>query len=337
VTDRTRAAVVRWVVIAGMFAWLFGVIVLHWGSPGSMPGVTKDGGVPAFVAVSILNIAINLLYFGAAYHFGDKAWAGAKARAALDARTRELEAERARSAAQAVALDRVRIARELHDVVAHHVSVMGVQAGAARRVLGADPAQASASLEAVEASARTAVEELGRMLGTLRSDDSADPADPADRTGTGEVDGALDGRPTSAGPAAESPSTRGVDRLPDLVADADAVGHPARLTVVGTARVLPPTVEVVAYRIAQEAVTNTLKHAGPDAAIDIRLRYLADGIELEVADSGRGGRGAGRSGVAGGSGLGHVGMRERVAAVGGTVDVGPRTRGGYLVRAWIPA
>ncbi|KQO63154.1 hypothetical protein ASF23_07980 [Curtobacterium sp. Leaf261] len=320
VSDRPRAATVRWVVIGGMFAWLFGVILFHWGSPGSMPGVPDDGGVPAYVAISILNIAINLLYFGAAYHFGNRAWAGAKARAALDARTEELTAERARSAAQAVALDRVRIARELHDVVAHHVSVMGVQAGAARRVLGVDPVQASVSLEAVEASARTAVEELGRMLGTLRSD----------------VD-------TGAVALAQSSSTRGVDQLPDLVTQADAAGHPTRLTVVGQERSLPPTVEVVAFRIVQEAVTNTLKHAGSGAAIDIRVRYLEDGVELEVTDTGRGSRGSAGSGSTAsdrgtaGSGLGHVGMRERVAAVGGSVDVGPRTRGGYLVRAWLPA
>jgi signal transduction histidine kinase len=93
-------------------------------------------------------------------------------------------------------------------------------------------------------------------------------------------------------------------------------------------------VDVVAFRVTQEAVTNTVKHAGAGARVDVRLRYLPDAIEIEIADTGTGSRGAAR---ATGSGLGHVGMRERVAAVGGSIEIGPRTRGGYLVRARLPA
>jgi len=206
----------------------------------------------------------------------------------------------------------VRIARELHDVVAHHVSLMGVQAGAARRVLDRDPGQASASLEVVEENARTAVEELRRMLGTLRSDDDA--------AGGGTTGG-------------DGPSTEGITRIAELAESARVAGHPAEYVVVGTERPVPPTVAAVAYRIVQEAVTNILKHAGPTARADVRLRYLDDSVEVEVADDGLGARAA-RS--TSGSGLGHVGMRERVDAVDGRIEIGPRARGGYLVRAWLP-
>ncbi|MGN6409838.1 MAG: sensor histidine kinase [Curtobacterium sp.] len=305
-SDRVRAEVVRWVVIGGMFAWLFVAIAFGWAVPNALPN--DDGGlIPPYIALSLLNIVINVIYFGAAWYAGNRAWASAVAKHELDLRTAELAAERERSAAQAVTLERVRIARELHDVVAHHVSLMGVQAGAARRVIDGDPEQASASLGVVEGSARTAVEELRRMLGTLRAE------------GDGEDDGA--------------PSTEGLGRIGELAESARTAGHPTEYVVVGSARDVPPTVSAVAYRIAQEAVTNVLKHAGPSARADVRVRYLDDGVEVEVTDDGHGGR-APRNTA--GSGLGHVGMRERVAAVGGRIEIGPRARGGWLVRAWLP-
>lgn len=307
-SDRVRAEAVRWTVIVGMFAWVFLAIVFRWSVPGALPD-EGDTVIPPYIANSLLSIIINLVYFGAAWWSGNRAWTAAVAQHELAQRTVELAAERERSAAQAVALERVRIARELHDVVAHHVSLMGVQAGAARRVLDRDPAQAAASLTVVEGSARTAVEELRRMLGTLR-------------------DAGADGRdaPTDA------PSTEGLARLPELATAASTAGHDTGFSVIGDERPVPPTVAAVTYRIAQEAVTNVLKHAGPGARADLRLRYLPDAVELEVTDTGSGAR-ASRSA---GSGLGHVGMRERVAAVGGRIEIGPRDRGGYLVRAWLP-
>ncbi len=316
-SDRVRAEAVRWVVIGGMFAWLFLAIVFGWAVPTSLPN-DGDALIPPYIAYSLLNVLINVVYFGAAWYAGNRAWSGAVARHELSLRTAELTAERERSAAQAITLERVRIARELHDVVAHHVALMGVQAGAARRVLGRDPEQTAASLSVVEDSARTAVEELRRMLGTLRSHDSGD-----DRR-----DGAAPPGSTSADPA---PSTEGIGRIAEVVEAARTAGHPADWSVVGEERPVPPTVAAVAFRIAQEAVTNVLKHAGHGARADVRLRYLADAVEVEVTDDGRGGV---RDTT--GSGLGHVGMRERVAAVGGTVEIGPRARGGYLVRAWLP-
>jgi signal transduction histidine kinase len=308
-SDRVRAEAVRWVVIVGMFAWVFLSIVFRWSVPSALPD--HDGSlIPPYVANSLIMIIINLVYFAAAWYSGNRAWAAAVAKHELDQRTVELAAERERSAAQAVSLERFRIARELHDVVAHHVSLMGVQAGAARRVIDHDPEQAAASLGVVEESARTAVEELRRMLGTLRQ-----PGVDAAETPT------------------EAPSTEGLSRLPGLAAAATAAGHEIDFSVVGAERSVPPTVAAMTYRIAQEAVTNVLKHAGPDARADVRLRYLPDAVELEVTDSGAGAR-ASRS--TSGSGLGHVGMRERVAAVGGRIEIGPRDRGGYLVRAWLP-
>ncbi len=309
-SDRVRAEAVRWVIIGGMFAWLFIAISFGWASPTRLPN-ESDSLLPPAIAFALLNILINVLYFGAAWYAGNRAWASAVARHELAERTAELAAERERSAAQAVTIERVRIARELHDVVAHHVSLMGVQAGAARRVIDRDPAQATASLGVVEDSARTAVEELRRMLGTLRSVDDADPR----RNAT------------------DAPSTEGIARIAELAESARAAGHPTEYVVVGDERPVPPTVAAVAYRIVQEAVTNILKHAGPSARADVRLRYLDDGVEVEVADDGLGARSA-RS--AAGSGLGHVGMRERIAAVDGRIEIGPRARGGYLVRAWLP-
>jgi len=308
-SDRVRAEAVRWVVIGGMFAWLFIAISFGWASPNALPNDT-DSLIPPYIAISLLNIVINVVYFGAAWYAGNRAWASAVAKHQLAERTAELAAERERNAAQAVTIERVRIARELHDVVAHHVSLMGVQAGAARRVIDRDPTQATASLGVVEESARTAVEELRRMLGTLRSDD--------DGVGTD---------------AADAPSTEGLGRIAELAEAARVAGHPTGFVVVGDERPVPPTVATVGFRIAQEAVTNVLKHAGPNASADLRLRYLADGVEVEVCDDGHGAR-ALRDTT--GSGLGHVGMRERVAAVGGRIEIGPRARGGYLVRAWLP-
>lgn len=324
--DRVRAEVVRWTVIAGMFTWLFLAIVFRWSVPSALPN-EGDSIVPPFVASSLLTIVINLVYFGAAWYSGNRAWASAVAGHALRERTSELAVERERTAAQAIALERVRIARELHDVVAHHVSLMGVQAGAARRVLDRDPAQAATSLSVVEDSARTAVQELRRMLGTLRETDGAVAPDPT--AGAGDV-----GRTTA-------PSTDSIDRIAGLADAATTAGHPARFTVVGAPRTVPPTVATVAFRVAQEAVTNVLKHAGPGAAADLRLRWLPDAIEVEVTDTGIGSRASRQSTedapvATPGCGLGHVGMRERVAAVGGTVEIGPRARGGFLVRAWLP-
>lgn len=296
-TNRTLAFRARLATVLAMAVWLLASAIRGFYSP-----ETGEYGVQAFFSWFVIQVMVNAAYFAGAWVFGDRSWQQAVEREALERAQAEVRAQQAQLTEQAISLERLRIARELHDVVAHHVSAMGIQAGAARRVLGRDPERAEQALRSVEESARSAIAELGTIVGALRSRDEGDAP-----------------MPTLAD-------------LRDLVAAAREHGDVA-LEVVGTPRPLSPIVELTAYRVVQEALTNTRKHAGPGARADVRLRYLDDVVEVEVADDGagvRGGRGAGL-------GVGQTGMRERVAAVGGTIEMGPKSRGGYLVRAAIPA
>ncbi|MBW9095710.1 sensor histidine kinase [Microbacterium jejuense] len=301
VDDRRRAMWVRAAVIVGMFIWLI-VTMFEAAIDPSDDALSKAGLFSPFAAMMLIQLLINAAFFGGAYYMGDRAYAAALERGALEERTHELEREREVTAAQAVALDRVRIARELHDVVAHHVSAMGVQAGAARAVLERDPDAARSALLGVEASARSALGELRQLLETLRTS-AADP---------------------------DAGSTVHLSGLPDLVAHANDNGLPTTLTVVGDPVPLPDLVQVNVYRIAQEALTNARRHGGPDAAADVRLRYSDDAVELEVVNTGRAVAAPMRPG------LGLVGMRERAAASGGELETRPRSRGGFLVRLRVP-
>ncbi len=301
VDDRRRATIVRVVIIVGMFVWLL-VTMFQSATAPTEEGLSRVGLFSPFVAFMLMQLLVNIAFFGGAYFMGDRAYAAARERASLEERTRELESERAVTAAQAVALDRVRIARELHDVVAHHVSAMGVQAGAARAVMDRDPDAARTALIGVEASARSALAELRQLLETLRA------------PGGEAVDG----------------STLRLDDLAALVAHARENGLPTTFAVVGEPAPLPDVVQVNLYRVAQEALTNARRHGGPDASADVRLRYSADSVELEIASAGR------LSSPGTRTGLGIVGMRERAAASGGTIEIGPRPRGGFLVRLRVP-
>lgn len=300
VNDRRRAMLVRVLVIIGMFVWLL-VTTFQAALDPSDSGLSQAGPFSPFAAFMLIQFLVNAAFFGGAYYLGDRSYAGALSRGALEQRTAELEHEREVTAAQAVALDRVRIARELHDVVAHHVSAMGVQAGAARTLLTRDPDSAATALRGVEDSARSALGELRHLLETLRTPHT----DPPDA------------------------STVRIDALAELVAHANDNGLPTTLTVVGDETELPEVTQVNLYRIAQEALTNARRHGGPDAAADVRLRYGADDVELEIGSTGR------TVGVVT-PGLGLVGMRERASASGGTLDARPRERGGFLVRAVVP-
>ncbi|GAA2078859.1 sensor histidine kinase [Microbacterium hatanonis] len=306
-TSRRRATIVRVAIIAGMFLWL--TIVMLIDATGPVPGATEEafsraGAFSPYVAYTLLTFLLNALYFGGAYYFGERSHQQMRERAALEERTAELEREREVTAAQAVALDRVRIARELHDVVAHHVSLMGVQAGAARSVMPKDPDHAREILEGVESSARQSLAELRQLLATLRTPDGSDP------------------EPDTA------PTTRGLDAVTDLVEATRAAGMPTTFLVVGEEREVPGLVQVNLYRIAQEALTNARRHGGPHASAEVRLRYTDESVELEVSNTGRVGSGA--------PGLGQLGMRERAAVSGGAIEIGPRSRGGYLVRVRVP-
>ena len=319
---RVAAIWVRVGIVAAMFTWLFAQLIVQANQATMLPELSRDGFFSPYAAFGLLQVLINLLYFGAAWYFGNSAWTSARKGAALAESTAELVAEREHSAAQAITLERVRIARELHDVVAHHVSVMGVQAGAARRILNRDPGQAANALTVIEQSARNAVEELHTMLGTLRSDN-----------------------PNSIELTSQSSSTRGIAQLDELAAESRSAGIPVRLSVVGLERAIPATIGLSIYRIAQEALTNTRKHGGPGTSAELRLRYETDAVELEITDDGVGPRRQFAAAISGSAaahdtghttGLGQRGMRERVAAVGGELHLGGRPRGGYLVRARFP-
>lgn len=300
VSRRALANGVRAAIVLSMAVWLMISIFQAATDPDALDGLSRAGAFSPLLAYMLIQVLINLLYFTGAWWFGDRAFASARQRGDLEQRTAELEQERERTAAQAVALDRVRIARELHDAVAHHVSVIGIQAGAARTVLTSDARAASEALHTIEQASRDAIRELHELLTTLR--DSDEPED----------------------------SVRGIDRVPELVAASVDAGLPTSYRVIGDAVPVPAVASVNLYRIAQEALTNVRKHAGPGATADVRLRYGADHVELEVANSG----GLAVHRMPGG--LGQLGMRERVAASGGTLELGPRSRGGYLVRARIP-
>jgi signal transduction histidine kinase len=197
----------------------------------------------------------------------------------------------------------VRIARELHDVIAHHVSMMGVQAGAGRVVIDRDPGKAKEALAAIELSSRHAVQELYRLLGFLRQAGDPDPL--ASQPGLGQL-----------------------GSLAAAMSDAELT---VEVSVEGERRTLPATVDVSAYRIVQEALTNTLKHAAASRA-DVHLRYWPDELEVEIVDDGR--PSGGPAPASGGLGL--IGMRERAALHGGQLSAGPAAGGGFAVRVKLP-
>ena len=167
--NRSRALASRTVITAVMAVWLVTSAVRGFSAP-----ETGEYGVQAYFSLLAVQIAINAAYFGGAWIFGDRSWEQAVEREALERAQAEVRAQQAQLTEQAISLERLRIARELHDVVAHHVSVMGIQAGAARRLLDRDPERAAIALRSVEDSAREAIAELGTMVGALRSQDEAD-------------------------------------------------------------------------------------------------------------------------------------------------------------------
>jgi signal transduction histidine kinase len=231
--------------------------------------------------------------------------------AQLEERASRLEKEREAQAKVAVAAERARIARELHDVVAHNVSVMVVQADGAAYVLDAAPDQAKKALETISSTGRQALAEMRRLLGVLRT-----------------------GEHQEGGEYVPQPD---VEQIDDLVAQCRTSGLPVDFKVEGTPRPLPSGVELTAYRIVQEALTNTRKHGGPNAGASVRLVYFDDGLGLLVEDDGKGApHELYEEGGTDGQGHGLIGMRERVGMVGGTLDAGPRPGGGFRISALLP-
>jgi signal transduction histidine kinase len=289
------------------------VAIYSLGAHGSVPGIVAGGGA-ALVAYSVANV------WGAGAEASDVVLDAAGVLVALmvggavrvmgfetdllEARTSQLERERDEKAQAAVAEERARIARELHDVIGHSISVMGVQAGAVRRLLAPEQAREREALLAVERVGRDAVEEMQRLLGFLRSN----------------------GERLSPG----TPLTR--QRVDDLVAEMRRAGLEVDLHVDGQLDDLSAGRALAGYRILQEALTNVLRHA-PGAHVSASLRRTAAELQIEVADDG----GARPGTRTGGGGQGLVGMRERAALYGGTLEAGPRADRGFMVLARLPA
>ena len=248
----------------------------------------------------------NYVIFGTAWILGDNIRTRRAYTANLEERAARLEHDREESSRRAAAEERERIARELHDIVAHSVSVMVVQAGAARRVLEAkaSPAPARDALRQIEDTGRSALTDMRRMLGILRNPDEIADLSPQP----------------------------GLAHLDPLIAQATEAGVPVDYEILGRPRPLPSGMDLSAYRIVQEALTNTIKHAGP-ARARVVVRYEHDRVEIEVFDDGRG---AARDLQKSNGGHGLVGMKERAGLYGGKLKAGPRAGGGYSVKVTLP-
>jgi signal transduction histidine kinase len=259
------------------------------------------GIVAGLIWLGVDDFLLPIVMFGGAWLAGRLVQKRQLYAQAFAERARVLERERDANARVAAAEERVRIAREMHDVVGHSVSVMVVQAGAERLALGEERPATREALLAIERTGREALAEMSRLLGVLRKE------------GEGLA-------------LAPRPSLAQVDALVQTVR---AVGIPVELRVEGDQTALPPSVDVSAYRIVQEALTNVVKHAGP-ARATVVVRYSGRAVEVEVTDDGCGSV----NGNAAGYGL--AGMRERVALHGGTLDTGSRSDGGFTVKARLP-
>jgi signal transduction histidine kinase len=270
------------------------------------PPLLLAASAPVFLAARLHgqdsgNIIPSVVWLAAVWATGRTVRSWRHKNAALELANRELAEQRELQAQAAVAVERGRIARELHDVVAHNVSMMVVQAGAAGRVLHGEEPDVRNALDVIAATGRETVDEMRTLLGVLRSDD---------------------------GPAALRPQP-GLADLEQLVGGVREAGLPVTLRIEGAPRPLPPALDLSAFRIVQEALTNTLKHAGP-ARAEVTVRYEDGLVALEIADTGRGRRGDR------GTGHGLVGMRERAAMLDGELEAAQADGGGFTVRARLP-
>ncbi len=283
-------------------AWLVAVYSVSAHSAGRRPYVGAAASLVAgAVWIGFDDLFLPIVAFGGAWVAGRLVQKRQLYATALEERARVLEREQAANARIAAAEERVRIARELHDVVGHSVSVMVVQAGAERLALGQERPSTREALLAIERTGREAIAEMSRLLGLLRRENE-------------ELS------------LAPRPSLADVEALVQTIRD---VGIPVDLVVEGERAALTPGVDVSAYRILQEALTNVVKHAG-HARASVVIRYGARSVEVEVADDGQG--------PVDGNGLGYglAGMRERVELHGGTLDAGRDSAGGFRVRAELP-
>jgi signal transduction histidine kinase len=261
---------------------------------------------------AVLGVVFLTVAFCLAWVLGDSLRTRRAYYAELEQRAHRLEQERETQARMAVAAERARIARELHDVVAHNVSVMVVQADGAAYILDSAPEQTRNALATISGTGRQALTEMRRLLGVLRSE------------GAGAT-------------AQDYVPQPGVEELADLVDQVRDAGLPVDFRIEGSPRPLPSGVELTAYRIVQEALTNSRKHGGPDVGATVRLEYGRGALTVLAEDDGRGAqRELYEERGADGLGQGLIGMRERVGMVGGVLSAGPRPGGGFRISATLP-
>jgi signal transduction histidine kinase len=309
-------AVIAWALTLGSgYSDLGGVAIIALYSAGRYATEDRWGQVGVAAAIAVVNVdgvtdpaPWGEAVFGGVVMF--VAWYVGRRLRLRKERAAQLLREQAAEARRIVTEERTRIARELHDVVAHRVSLMTVQAGAAKAVAGEDLEGALRAMGAVEEAGRQALDELRHLLGVLRPE--------TDVNGLGPQPGLAD--------------------LPRLVEQIRGAGVDVSLVTDGLSAELPARVDLFAYRIVQEALTNVLKHAGPGAHTDVRLGPDRSGIVIEVLDDGRGVTVMPGSGDAQGGATGHgiIGMRERALLLGGTLDARPRPGGGFRVVAHLP-
>ena len=293
-----------------------GLVALYTAAALAERRLARLAGVIAVVAIAVAivadrehadwqDLAVNYLVFATAWLLGDGARTRRERASEAEARAEAAERTRDAEARRAVADERNRIAREMHDVVAHHVSMMVVQAEAGPVVVERDPRRAVEAFDNISATGKQALAEMRRLLGVMRQDV---PRDHGDR---------LAPQPT-------------LGQLAELVQAVRATGRDVRLEVSGEPAELGAATDLSAYRIVQEALTNAVRHAGP-AAITVRVAYGTDDVAVEVVDDGVG---TVEGLTSGGHGL--VAMQERAALVGGTVSAAPRPEGGWRVQARLP-
>jgi len=286
-----------WVALSAAWVVLFGVA-----------SFTLLDGIDGYRWASALSMTTSIgatILAGTVIRNKDEIFADTKERAERAEADRKAEAERA------VTRERLRIAREMHDVVAHGMSLITVQAAAAREIVATRPDDAARLMHSVETTGRDALAEMRRMLGVLRNDEP--------------VDSAAEHRELTPQPS--------LDDLGTIIANCTQAGTPTELSISGDPRPLSPGVELAAFRTVQEALTNVVKHGGDAATATVGLRYDADALQIKICDTGRGAV----SGLSrGGSGHGLIGMRERIEIYGGSLTAGPRPGGGYAVTASLP-
>lgn len=309
---RSRRA--AWGVMCAVTIFFLGWVAVVFSRANAVMGVLRamnpeaSADVAGYTRVIVLQVVINLAFVVGAGAMGQIAWRGARDLARTRAQSATIAAQDRRLTDQAVVSERLRLAREIHDSVAHHVSVIGIQAAGARRAMGVAPDLARGALASVEEESRLAVGEMHSLLGSLRAGDAA----------------------SGGGDGSERSGEPGLKDLEDLC------GRPHRasvtLDVIGDPENVPDTMGLTVYRIVQEALTNVDKHSGASRA-HVAVRIGVTRVEIEVTDSGHGTQAVPGHG---GTGVGLIGMRERVAAHQGSLDVGPRATSGWRVLARLP-